>query len=178
MRNKFRYFPLFFLLLAPLLVADMGPKPTAEFEIEYAIDPVPTLTNYVLLECADPKCTEAAPLEEFGPQRFECTQEACSSMAYGYPDTMQISLTFSDGVTRTSNPFGKKHFNAEYRITVRADELVVKETGGSANPYTLFLIYILAVSCLVILGVIGAIVLIVRAVRKKRRTAQNVIESE
>ena len=51
MRKKFRYLPLLFLvMLAPLLAADMGPKPSAIFEIDYAIEPVPDLTDYALFD--------------------------------------------------------------------------------------------------------------------------------
>jgi hypothetical protein len=165
-------------MVTPLLMADMGPKPSAEFEIKYAIEPIPNLTDYALLECKDAACEETTLLEELGPQHFDCTQYECSSMSYGYTDYLQIELTFSDGVTRTSNIFTKKHFNAVYTITVRADDLVVKETGGSGNPYVIFLIVILAAICLVLLAVIGAIVLIVRAVRKKRRAADNDLETD
>lgn len=170
MRNKFRYLPLLFLvLLAPLLAADMGPKPSAMFEIKYAIEPIPDLTDYALFECKDAACEDAYLLEDLGPQHFDCTQYECSSMAYGYADYLQIELTFSDGMTRTSNIFTKKHFNAEYTVTVRAQDLLVEETGGSWNPAITLLIVAITVICLVGILVVVGIVLIVRAIRKKRR---------
>ncbi len=178
MRGKNRIFPiLLILLLAPLLMADTGPKPSAVFEIEYEIEPIPELTEYALFECVDAACAETYLLEELGPQHFDCTQYECSSMAYGYADTMKIALTFADGITRTSNIFTKKHFNAEYRITVRAEDLVVRETGGSGNPFTTFLIVAISAICFVGILVVVGIVLIVRSIRKKRRAAEETIEA-
>lgn len=178
MRGKIRIVPILLMLfLPPLLMADMGPKPSAMFEIEYAIEPIPELTDYALFECMDAACQETYLLEEMGPQHFDCTQYECSSMAYGYADTMKIALTFSDGLTRTSNSFGKKHFNAEYRITVRADDLVVKEIGGSGNPFSNFLIVVVSTVCLIGILVIVGIVLIVRTIRKNRRAAEETIQA-
>ena len=179
MRRKTYFFPtLLILLLTPLLMADMGPKPSAAFEIEYNIEPIPELTDYALLECSDAACAETSPLERLGPQHFDCTQYECSSMAYGYAETMQVTMTFSDGETRVSNPFGKRHFNAEYKITVRGDDLVVKETGGSGNPFVTFLYVGIGVLCLLGLAVVGIVVLIVRAVRKKRRASEEVVTAD
>lgn len=172
MRAKPHLFPIaFLLLLAPFLMADVGPKPSAMFEIEYTIDPIPELTDYLLLECKDPDCVDNYPLEKLGPQHFDCTQGSCSSIAYGYAEYMQIVFTFSDGVTRTSNIFTKNHFDAEYLITVQTEDLLVEETGGSGNPAITFLAVVLAVICLLVLVFAWGVVLIVRAIRKKRRGA-------
>ncbi|MCB2178680.1 hypothetical protein KQH61_04615 [bacterium] len=173
MTKNFRYLPLLLLLLlTPLLMADTGPKPSATFELEYAIEPIPDLTDYVLYECEDAACQESYILEQLGPQHFDCTQYECTSMAYGYGDYLQMALTFSDGVTRTSNIFTKQHFNAEFTVTVQTDDLLVEETGGSANPFVTFLIVAIAVVCLVGILVIVGIVLLVKAIRKKRRAAE------
>jgi hypothetical protein len=48
---------------------------------------------------------------------------------------MRLRITFSDGVTRESNIFTKRHFDAHYRVLVQEVDLLVEETGGSViNP--------------------------------------------
>ena len=88
---------LILLLLTPLLMADMGAKPTAEFEIIYQTSPAPELTGYALYVCETADCLDPYILEDLGPQHFDCTQDACCSMAYGYGDYMYITLEFADG---------------------------------------------------------------------------------
>lgn len=166
------------VLLAPMLMADLGPKPSASFDLVYEIKPVPDLVSASLYDCDDPLCEEAFLLEELGPQGFDCTQFECTSLAYGYREYLYIVLEFSDGVTRQSNIFTKEHFSANYQVTVRANDLLVEETGGSGNSGGLggfimisALSIILAVICpvvLVVAVVILAVVLIVRSSRKRK----------
>lgn len=122
---------LILLICAPLLIADVGPKPTAEFEIEYLIEPIPNLADYALYQCDLPDCSDQSRLEQLGPQNFECTQYVCTSMAYGYAEYMYIELVFDDGSTRASNIFTKDKFNARYQVTVNQSDLYVEEIGGS-----------------------------------------------
>ena len=133
---------------APAVRADMGPKPSMEFNFVYETDAALTIVGGEQLECADATCAEGAALQEAGPQRFTCTETACSSLAYGYEDYHRLTIQFSDGVTRESNVFGKSHFDAIYRVTVREDDLWVEETGGRANPMLLVIVG----------GVVGALV--------------------
>jgi hypothetical protein len=130
---QFRLTRRFLFLLAavaallPLITAraDVGPKPTADFEFEYQIDPVDIVEGQ-LIECEDETCENGDPLEELGPQRFECTATSCSSMAYGYADYMKLVITFADHV-RESNVFTKKAFNATYKVIVSESSLQVEE---------------------------------------------------
>ena len=164
------------LVTALLLQADMGPKPTAEFVIEYQIEPVPGIVDYALYTCYEPNCSDATRMEQLGPQHFDCTRDACASMAYGYGDYMYITFEFDDGTSRSSNIFTKDHFNAEYRITVTRDDLEVEETGGSNSGsfgwigFMVLMSYVMMICCgLLILAVIVlVIVLIVRGVRKRQ----------
>jgi hypothetical protein len=155
--------------------ADVGPKPSMEFEFVYETDTALTIQEGVQLECDDAACSDAQALEEAGPQRLTCTRTTCSSMAYGYSDYHRLVITFSDGVTRKSNVFTKSHFAAEYRVTVRENDLRVEETGGSANLW-LFLLMggvvtaIVGVICigLLVLALLGVLILlIVRAGQDK-----------
>jgi len=74
-----RWLPV--LLLAGLLVmlppqsarADTGPKPTMSFSFIYEINQPAEISSSTLLECTDADCANAAPLQQHGPQHFECS---------------------------------------------------------------------------------------------------------
>lgn len=122
--------------LAPLLMADIGPKPGMDFTLEYQVSPAPQITAVTLMECAQADCSDAAPLEELGPQGIWCDSNTeCRSTAYGYNgEYFQLVLEFDDGTSLTSNIFGKTYFDSRYAVTVQADALLVEEVGGSGNP--------------------------------------------
>lgn len=131
--------------------ADMGPKPSMEFEFDFGDESGLTITGGELMQCDDPACENALPLEELGPQRFECQESECSAMAYGFSEFSYLRLTFSDGSTRSSNPFEKQHFDAVYQVKVLPDSLEVEESGGRANP--MFMIIGAAISGSICVGV-------------------------
>jgi hypothetical protein len=167
---------LFILILLVIptsaAAADIGPKPTMDFSFEYQTSEPLTIVEGVLLQCEDPECLEAYPLEQLGPQDFTCTTEGCTSMAYGYTGDNQLVITFSDGVTRHSNLFGKQNFNAEYTVTVYQDDLLVQETGGSKyNPMGVFFAVLIGLAILagllLVVLLIGLIVLIMRGGREE-----------
>ena len=151
--------------------ADMGPKPTAEFDFVYETSEPLEIVEAALMQCETSECLQAQPLEEMGPQGFSCAQGRCTSMAYGYAEYLYLEITFSDGVTRKSNVLGKEHFNALYQVTVRPDDLLLVETGGQMNETTTILASVVGGACvlglLLIGGLVLVIVLIVRATRKK-----------
>jgi len=120
------------VILVPFQVAraDMGPKPSMHFEFAYEVDPDPTILSGVQFECQTANCSDAKPLGEAGPQRFGCREGGCSSLAYGYSAYHRLSIDFSDGKTRQSNVFGKKYFEAYYRVIVRERDLFVEELPG------------------------------------------------
>jgi hypothetical protein len=173
-RRKLLLFILFTLLLMlpdGTASADIGPKPTMEFTFEYETGEDLYIVDGVLLQCADPTCSDPYPLEQLGPQNFSCDQTGCSSMAYGYAGDNMLEITFSDGVTRRSNQFGKQHFDAEYTVTVYEDELVVVETGGRVNPMGALFAGAIAAACiggaLLILLLVSLGVLIARGGREE-----------
>jgi hypothetical protein len=127
-------------VLVPFQVAraDTGPKPTMHFTFVYEVDPAPTILTGVQFECQAADCSDAKLLMEAGPQRFGCRSGECSSLAYGYSDYHRLSIEFSDGKTRQSNIFGKKYFEAYYRVTVREDDLFVEELPGKNNGFMSF----------------------------------------
>jgi len=132
---------IFILLLAvpaSLLVfptraarADTGPKPAMTFVFKYEITPAPAVVSGTLLECSDPDCADATPLQELGPQGFRCQEGRCASLGYGYLKYHRLAIEFSDGQTRESNVFTKNHFEAYYTVRVLENSLQVKETGGT-----------------------------------------------
>lgn len=154
-----------------IVQADMGPKPSMEFNFVYETDTPLTITGGEQLECADAACADGEALQEAGPQRFTCTEEACSSLAYGYADYHRLVIRFSDGVTRESNVFGKSHFDAVYRVTVGEDDLWVEETGGRANPMLLVivgsLVGVLVGGALFVATLVILILLIIKAGREE-----------
>ena len=105
--------------------ADAGPKPTANFEFEYQVAPVDIVEGQ-LIECEDETCDTGRPLEELGPQRFECAERSCSSMAYGYADYLKLVITFTDR-QRESNVFTKEAYAAAFKVIVLESSLQVEE---------------------------------------------------
>lgn len=137
-----RFLPWAALLAAALAIpleavrADIGPKPTMEFEFTMEVEPAPTIVAGELLECSDPQCADAKPLESLGPQGFFCEATSCHSVAYGYQDYHRLRIEFSDGVTRQSNIFTRRSANAHYLVTVRPQDLLVEETGPFWGGFT------------------------------------------
>jgi len=126
---------VFIFLLSPGLMilpsrrvqADAGPHPTMQFTFISEIKPVPAIQSGQLLECNDAACTKPAPLGELGPQRFECLDTACNSMAYSYSPYHRLQIKFSDGATRLSNSFTKQAFAANYVVYIYENDLTVEE---------------------------------------------------
>jgi hypothetical protein len=125
------------LLFMPvnIALADIGPKPTMEFEFTQELpDGQVTITSGILYECEQSDCSDAAPLEELGPQRFTCEELSCSALAYGFASHHRLEIQFSDGITRSSNIFETGGFDSVYLVTVRSDDLLVELTSATAAP--------------------------------------------
>ncbi len=129
-----------FVALLTLLIpqgtvhADMGPKPEMEFTFlnEDGNPDIFNIASGTLYECSLADYSDAMPLEEMGPQRFECDATSCYAMAYGFSDFFQLEVTFTDGTTRKSSIFEKKQFSANYLVTLQGENsLSVKEERPS-----------------------------------------------
>jgi len=127
--------------------ADVGPKPSMTFTLDYQIDPV-AIVEGQQIECDDEACEMGEPLEQLGPQGFQCDADGCSSLAYGYADYHQLVITFTDRV-RESNVFTKEAFVASYRVTVTETALIVEETSGVTQRCCSGLVATLALEALV-----------------------------
>ena len=146
---------LFALVALPAhkVQADMGPKPSMEFEFDFGEEHGLTITDGELMQCEDASCETAEPLEQLGPQDFTCDETSCSAMAYGFSEWSYLRLSFSDGSTRESNPFDKEHFDAVYQVKVLPESLEAIESGGRTNP--MFMIIGAAISGSICVGVIA-----------------------
>jgi hypothetical protein len=139
--TKFRFSLLFIVVFTliftaqTVLAADIGPKPTMEFEFQQdSSGENISITSGVLYECQQADCSDAAPLEELGPQRFYCEEFRCSALGYGFAPYHRIEIQFSDGKTRQSNIFETIDFQSYYIVTINPDDLFVEESFGSPAP--------------------------------------------
>lgn len=116
------------LLHAPGVLADTGPKPTMDFQFSQQMtgEPPVMITSGILYECDQSDCSDAAPLEEVGPQRFTCDVNSCRATAYGFAPYHRIEIEFSDGKTRQSDVFRTAGFDSKYTVTIRPEDLLVE----------------------------------------------------
>lgn len=158
-----------FFLLASQVSADMGPKPTMFFEFEF-VEGIPNLLviEGSLFECDDSACVQSNPLEDFGPQGFSCFGTTCHATAYGFSDYHKLVLSFSDGITRESNVFTKKSFEANYIVTVDTNNLYVKEGRGYSNP-TIFFIILVVLNILLLTAACFIVIFLIRKGVQARR---------
>src|SRR5690349_22661102 len=77
----------YLLLLSVLLfvpaqatLADTGPKPTMDFQFKLELNGEQvTISSGTLYECKQSDCSDAAPLQQLGPQGFRCDTKSCSA---------------------------------------------------------------------------------------------------
>lgn len=171
--KKIKLSLLLFFLIAALLpaqvaLADTGPKPTMDFNFKGLQDGELQIVSGTLYECDQSDCSDAAPLQELGPQRLNCSTTGCSALAYGFSDYHILEVEFSDEMTRRSNVFQTAGFNSSYTVTVQPNDLLVKSQFGLGvvHPY----LWVLVIGCLCSLAVIGLIVwLIIFLVRRSKK---------
>ncbi len=160
------WMPVFLFLLSQVLIpahsalADTGPKPSMDFM--FTGESV-TIVSGILYECEQVDCSDAAPLGEFGPQRFYCDGESCGAVAYGFAPYHRIEIEFSDGQTRMSNVFETAGFDSKYTVTVRPDDLLV-ESQFSLGMFPRTGTFLVVCGCLCMLGllVVGLAIFLIR----------------
>ena len=163
---------LFFLQLllpAQIALADTGPKPTMDFQFKTESNgELVTISSGTLYECKQSDCSDAAPLQQLGPQGFRCDVQSCSATAYGFSDYHKLEIQFSDGKTRQSNIFQTAGFDSKYTVTVRPDDLLVEAQLTPGNfPFTSFTV-ITCICALVGLSVVAVVVIFL--VRRSKAT--------
>ena len=157
------------LLPTQIVLADTGPKPSMDFQFKYeSTEEHPTIVSGILYECQQSDCSDAAPLQQLGPQGFRCDTEGCSATAYGFAPYHKLEIEFSDEQTRQNNIFRTAGFDSKYTVTVRPDDLRVEsEFSPTGFLPPLFLIGIACICALVGVGlVVGLIVFLVRRSKK------------
>lgn len=175
--TKFRIFLLPVILIGWFLpaysvLADTGPKPTMEFSFKQELggDQL-TIVSGTLYECDQSDCSDAAPLQELGPQRLTCDVTSCSALAYGFSDYHKLEIQFSDGKTRQSNIFKTAGFDSQYGVTIRADDLLV-ESQSSVLPdiktFPRLTMIVLLCLCLLVAGVIAVVVIVLFVLRRRK----------
>lgn len=145
MKKYWIIFIFVFLSFSPFLVsADMGPKPTMDFDF-VGIPTGQKIVKVQLYECGDPQCSTINLFEEFGPQRLECSftksGSTCFSMAYGYEPYQKLIVTFSDKI-RESNIFSPEGMESFYKVQVGRNDLTVRSiydppVDPNANFFTI-----------------------------------------
>lgn len=156
--------------------ADAGPKPSMQFIFTSRIRPGPIIISGQLLRCKDEACVQPEPLQQMGPQRFECQVNTCYSVAYSTSPYYRLTIEFSDGVTRQSNIFTKRAFAANYLVTIYEQSLKVVEKplgpdipffkGGAPTLWNL-----IATLAFPLLEIILPIILVALAIRTGRAGA-------
>lgn len=136
------------LLPAHAVLADTGPKPTMEFAFnQELVDEPVTIISGILYECDQPDCSDAAPLEEVGPQRLYCEPQTCRAIGYGFAPYHRIEIEFSDGKTRQSNIFETAGFDSKYTVTVRPDDLLVEARFSLLPSFSLGILEVITCIC-------------------------------
>ena len=171
--KRFLLLALFtFLLMGTLTYtqvahADTGPKPTMDFAFEFESGVEDSLiVSGILFECNAQDCSDAAPLEELGPQALYCEPESCRAIGYGFAPHIILEIEFSDGVTRRSNIFEPTGFDSYYTVHVRPDDLQV-EPRFSAEAIPTWAMILIA--CICALAGIGLVVSLVVFLRRRAR---------
>ena len=163
----FVFFLALFVFLSPQAAfADTGPKPSMDFQFQQEMTgevPV-TIISGILYECDQSDCSDAAPIEEVGPQGFRCEVNSCSAVAYGFAPYHRIAIEFSDGKTRQSNIFETAGFESRYTVLIRPNDLLVAarfSLGGFPRTAVL-----LIACCCAVVGVFLVVGLIVFFLRR------------
>ena len=149
--------------------ADTGPKPQMEFIFHQELSGEQvTISSGILYECDQYDCSDAAPLEEVGPQGLYCEPDGCRAIGYGFAPFHRLEIEFSDGITRQSNIFETAGFDSKYIVTVRPDDLLVEPQFSMLPSFSVGAFGILACICALLgVGLIAGIVIFVARRSKK-----------
>ena len=162
---------LFLLAFLPsqAALADTGPKHSMDFQFRQDMtgEPPLTINSGILFECDQPDCSDAAPIEEVGPQGFRCEVNSCSAVAYGFAPYHLIAIEFSDGKTRQSNVFETAGFDSSYLVTIRPEDLLVEARFSPSPLWRTAAILIAGICALLGVGLIVGLILFLTRRSKK-----------
>ncbi len=120
------------LLIPSITFADIGPKPTMEFDFSFNVNEQVDVIDGQLLECEDSQCNKSAPLQELGPQGFSCKENSCKALSYGFSPYHKLIINFTDK-QRESKIFEHRGFNSVFSVSVEQDKLFITETTPIAQ---------------------------------------------
>ena len=142
---------IFLAIIAVLLVgsasADLGPKPSAKFHLEYETEKNLTLKSGEIYRCEKSNCstvlnitTEDTGIKQYEKAKklsssylgFHCQDNTCETINYGKGSPQILVLTFDDRKLH-SNIFKQEDFDADFNVKVKESQLIVKEPE---NPFT------------------------------------------
>lgn len=151
-------------MLVPVheVLADTGPKPTMEFTFKQELTGEPlTIVSGILYECDQPDCSDAAPLEDVGPQGLYCELQSCRAIGYGFASYHQLEIEFSDDISRQSNIFETAGFDSKYTVTVRPDDLLVEARFNLLPSFSLGILEVITCICTLVgeVLIVGLIIL-------------------
>ena len=130
-----------------VVLADVAPSATLDFEFQPGFSPASpvTIMSGTLFECDQPDCSDAKPLDTSAQrqtwyeQKFSCDKNSCHAQAYGFSKYSRIEILFSDGKLRRSNVFEITELKPKYTVTIRQDDLVVKNPINALAPIYILL---------------------------------------
>lgn len=114
--------------LSTAALADIGPKPTMSIDVSFDRENL-KIVKGSLLECQKSDCSDARPLERFGPQGFGCDDHKCGGQAYGFARYNMLEITLSDGRTLRSNIFGVSGLDSKLGAAFKGSSLTVTPAG-------------------------------------------------
>ena len=156
---------LILLILLPFgKVSADAPPPSMDFEFyPQTSGATITILSATLYGCEGPDCQNPIPIP------ISCGDSNCHANA-GYSSN-RLEVRFSDGKTRRSNVFQSTSAHTVYKVTIRADDLLVEmqSTSGYQSASGFFQLAIICV-CLagILILVILLIIFLIRRSRKKK----------
>jgi len=73
--------------------ADTGPKPTMDFQFQFESGVErSSIVSGILFECNEADCSDAAPIEEVGPQGLYCEPQSCRATGYGFAPFSMLEI--------------------------------------------------------------------------------------
>lgn len=134
--QKYLYF-LLIIFLGAQARADMGPKPSFNMTLVQ-----PTHGSKLTIKTAKllfwgTKTGKFEELRQIGPQGLHVGAESLYCLAYGFPKSLKIVATFSDGKTRSSNIFNTYGMRSNFNLEVKGNSLLIKKRSNSASVFIL-----------------------------------------
>lgn len=154
------FYLFFFIIILPLVYADMGPKPTMNFHFIYDTGINTKIIDGLHFACNSPDCSDAKLFcggEDCEQQwnetthayyAFDCKEwddknrlmlmtDKCMTMSLGFPEYSKLIVTFEDK-KRESNIFRYDEYNPVYNVYVHENDLTVEKISEMEKTTNIF----------------------------------------